>query len=173
MTGIPLFIADPTGTCRLSLRRFRYACEHDASVVIDENAPSGARKPDGTQKQQAAAKRIPRDDPRWPASCRCGEPFLDEDEWQVNEVDWYEGSGGRFAWGSGSWNGIPGAMIRSQWADVEGRPPSWTVFLPNGTSWNTNDRSSGEGSKLGPYWEVTGEAPLDRKSTRLNSSHVD
>lgn len=165
VTGIALFIAEPAGTCRLSLRRFRHADDrsgghyHDASAVIDEDAPAGPRDPLGIQI--VAGDRIPRDDPRWPAACPCGEPFRDGDQWQVNELNWHEGSGGRFAWGVGAWDGIPGAMIRAPWRDNPGRPPAWMVFLPNGTSWCTNDRASaaGPGNELGPYWEVTGDAP--------------
>lgn len=167
MTGIPLFIAEPTGTCRLSLRRFCYGEDasghyHDACAAIDENAPVGERKPDGTRQQWTTDERISHGDPRWPVSCGCGYQFTDDDQRQVNEVDWYEGGGQRFAWGPGSWEGPPGAMIRAAWQDIEGRPPAWTVFLPNGTSWNTNDPSAsgGPGNKLGPCWEVTGEAPL-------------
>jgi hypothetical protein len=160
--GISLFIAEPTGTCRLSLRRFRHADDgghfHDASVVIDEDAQCVPRSAPGGKP--SADDRIGHDDPRWPGACSCGEPFRDGDRWQVNEIDWYEGTGGRFAWGSGAWDGIPGAMIRAPWRDSEGRPPAWTVFLPNGAYWNTNDPSSGEGNKLGPLWEVTGNAPL-------------
>ena len=42
------------------------------------------------------------------------EPFSDNDQWQVNELDWYEGSaaGSR---GVGVVGRIPGAMIRAPW----------------------------------------------------------
>jgi hypothetical protein len=162
--GIPLFIAEPAGTCRLSLRRFRYGEEgethrHDAAVVIDESAPESPRDPDDTKP--VTDGRVPHDDPRWPTRCDCGELFGDDDEWQVNEVPWYEGGGQRFAWGIGSWDGPPGAMIRVPWRDSPGRPETWMVFLPNGTYWCTNDRASrDEGTKLGPYWQVTGTPPL-------------
>lgn len=163
--GIPLFIAEPDGTCRLALRRFRHGDpgghRHDAIIVIDERAAVGPRKPEGGKEQWVINDRVQRDDPRWPAACECGEPFRDDDEWQVNELDWHEGTGGRFAWGIGSWDGIPGAMIRSPWRDYDGRPPAWVIFLPNGSHWNTNDRAASRepGGKLGPYWEVTGTAP--------------
>lgn len=163
MNAVPLWIAAPTGTCRLSLRRFRHGTDdaghyHNASAVISEDAPCTPE--DAVTGRPASQERVSRDDPRWPAACPCGEPFRDDDERQVNELDWHEGAGGRFTWGTGSWEGIPGAMIRSPWRDRPGRPPSWTVFLPNGSYWNTNDPSSGDGGKFGPCWEVTGEAPL-------------
>jgi hypothetical protein len=143
--------------------------------VIDDNAPSGPRETDGSQRQHATDERVPRDDPRWPKSCGCGHLFADSDQWQVNELDWFEGGGERFAWGIGSWDGPPGAMIRSAWHDTSGRPPAWLVFLPNGTMWSTNDRASasGPGNQLGLYWQVTGEAPLITVSPSIDdrSSH--
>jgi hypothetical protein len=161
--GIPLFVAEPTGACRLSLRRFRHREDgaghsHDASVVIDEDAPVTPDRPDGTKP--VTDGRVPHDDPRWPACCECGEAFQGDDVWQVNELDWYEGNGQRFAWGIGSWDGPPGAMVRVPWRDNPGRPPAWLVFLPNGTWWCTNDRAvRDEGNRLGPYWTITGTAP--------------
>ena len=172
MTGIPLFIAEPTGTCRLSLRRFRFRDEpdghsHDVTVVIDENTPVTPDNPDGTKP--VTDKRVSRNDPRWPAACTCGERFRDDDQWQVNELDWYEGNGQRFAWGVGSWDGPPGAMIRSEYRDQPGRPLSWTIFLPNGRAWNTNDPSSTPGSsRLGPQWTVTGAAPTITVDPSIN-----
>lgn len=162
MTGIALFVAEPTGTCRLVLRRFRHRDGdghfHDATVVIEEDVPVTLPGADGTR--QHAQDRVSRDDPRWPAACDCGEPFTPGDEWQVNELDWYEGAGHRFAWGIGSWSGPAGAMIRTPWRDVDGRPPAWMVFLPNGQMWSTNERASVPGSnQAGPYWTVTGTAP--------------
>lgn len=173
MTGIPLFTAEPTGTCRLVLRRFCFGRSdghgHDASVVIGEDEPATPRNPDGTRP--LTGRRIPHDDPRWPAACTgCGEPFAPSDEWQVNELDWYEGGGQRFCWGTGNWDGPPGAMIRSPWRDAEGRPPAWVVFLPNGTYWNTNDRASGEGNQIGGYWDVTGTAPAITVSPSINDT---
>jgi hypothetical protein len=161
MKGIPLFIAEPTGRCRLVLRRFCYGRKghsHDASAVIGEDEPVTQCGPDGVKP--VTDGRIPHDDPRWPRSCACGEPFSDSDEWQVNELDWYEGGGHRFCWGIGSWNGPPGAMVKADWRDVpESRPPSYIVFLPNGAYWCTNDRASGPDGTIGPYWDVTGTAP--------------
>lgn len=162
-TGTPLFIAEPVGTCRLVLRRFRYGQDagdhgHDASVVIAEEAAETAPNADGTRS--VTDDRIPHDDPRWPARCDCGEIFTADDRRQVNEIPWYEGGGHRFAWGIGSWDGPAGALIRAPWRDQEGRPAAWIVFLPNGTTWCTDDRASGgQRTELGPYWNVTGTAP--------------
>lgn len=173
--GIPLFIAEPTGTCILRLRRFRYRREgepphhHDATVTIGENVTDTSLQPDGTR--YTPGDLVPHDDPRWPATCSCGEPFRSADEWQVNEVPWYAGDGQRFAWGIGSWDGPPGAMIRAEWRDQEGRPPAWIVFLPNRTYWCTNDRATGEGNQLGPYWDVTGTAPALTVMPSINDTN--
>ena len=163
MAGIPLFIAPPAGTCRLALRRFRYGDpgdghRHDVTVVVGDDEPCTPRTGDG--RKPVSEDRIPHDDPRWPEACDCGELFTAEDQWQVSEREWYEGGGQRFAWGIGSWDGPPGAMIRAAWRDREDRPEAWVIFLPNGEFWCTNDRASrGAGTELGPYWTVTGTAP--------------
>lgn len=164
MTGIPLFIAENTGRCMLQLRRFQHGTAsgehyHNACATIDEDAEAVLRKPDGTRFVTHSDPRAPHDDRRWPGACECGYRFAAEDEWQVNEVEWFAGAGQRFAWGIANWDGPPGAMIRSPWRDQPGRPPAYTVFLPNRAYWNTNDRAAGEGSAFGPYWTVTGEAP--------------
>jgi hypothetical protein len=163
MTGIPLYIVEPTRTCRLALRRYRHGSSegkhfHDAVAIVDENAPVTPRLDTG--RKAPDQDRIARNDPRWPAKCPCGEAFGSDDAWQVNEQDWYEGGGQRFAWGIGAWDGPAGAVMRSAWRDVDGRPPAWHICLPNDTWWNTNDRASGgPGTQPGPYWDVTGEAP--------------
>jgi Family of unknown function (DUF6527) len=165
--GAALFIAEPTGTCRLSLRRFRYRDDwmsgghtHDATVVIGEDEPVTPPAPDSTKP--VTDDRVPRNNPRWPSCCGCGEPFHDDDSWQVNELDWYEGAGQRFCWGIGSWDGPPGAMIRAPWRDdtPDNGCPAYVVFLPNGSHWCTRDQSSGPDRKLGPQWSVTGNPPL-------------
>jgi len=157
-----LFIAEPDGTCRVSLRRFRYGESgsehyHNAMAVISESAPEYGRDPDGIRR--TPEDLIAHDDPRWPAACGCGCQFTAADSWQVIQHSWYEGGGHRFAWGIGAWEGPPGAMIRAEWADHPGRPPAWIVFLPNGTHWSTNDRASAGGNRIGSYWDVTGEPP--------------
>lgn len=167
MDPVPLWIAEPTGRCRLVLRRFCWGSSghrHDARAVIGEDEPAGPARP-GVAKPVTSG-RIPLDDPRWPGHCPCGEMFRDTDEWQVCELDWYEGSGGRFALGIGSWDGLPGAMVRAAWRDTEGRPPAWLVFLPNGAGWNTNDRPAGAGG----YWDVSGEAPMLTVSPSINDA---
>jgi Family of unknown function (DUF6527) len=165
VTGIPLFIAEPTGTCRLALRRFRFGQDgenhlHDATVVIDEDAPETPRQPNGMKP--ATDGRVPHGDLRWPGECACGERFAEGDEWQVNEASWYEGGGHRFAWGIGSWDGPPGAMIRAPWRDSTGDDnglPAWIVFLPNGTFWCTRDRESRDDGQPCKQWQVTGVPP--------------
>jgi hypothetical protein len=158
-----LFIAEPDGTCRVSLRRFCYGAatsdhRHGVITVIGESEPEYGRDADGIRR--TPEDLTSHDDPRWPQACACGYLFTAEDQWQVIQQSWYEGGGHRFAWGIGAWEGPPGAMIRAEWADHPGRPPAWIVFLPNRTHWSTNDRpAGGPGNQFGPYWDVTGTAP--------------
>jgi hypothetical protein len=174
-----LFIAEPTGACRLSLRRFCYGggeTKHrcDATAVIGEDEPETQRRPDGTTRL-VSGDSVPHSDPRWPSACGCGYLFADDDQWQVNELPWYEGNGQRFCWGIGSWDGPPGAMIRAPWRDdtPDNGCPAFVVFLPNGSHWCTRDQSSGPDGKLGPQWSVSGIAPcitvspsIDDRSSR-------
>lgn len=178
-----LFAVEPTGRCRLSLRRFRHTDEgethlHDRSVVVDEDARS-TFSADGVKHLGAVGTRVPHDDPRWPTCCACGEMFAPDDVWQVNEIDWYEGGGQRFGFGVGSWDGVPGAMFRTPWRDVDGRPEAWTIFLPNRTAWNTNDRASTDEGTMGDYWTVSGAPPdltvslsIDDRGARPWHGHI-
>jgi hypothetical protein len=162
-----LFTAMPTGRCRLSLRRFRHDAEqhfHEAMVTVDEDAPSPCT---AEGYRSVPDDLIPHDDPRWPAACACGEMFTAADVWQCTGQDWHEGGTVRFAWGLGSWEAPPGAMIRTPWRDQDGRPGSWLVFLPNGAGWNTNDRAW-DGNAWGLYWDVSGTPPLITVSPSIN-----
>ncbi len=162
---IALWIAEPTGRCRVTLRRYERSRTgttnehwHDATVVLSDDEPCTPRREDGTRP--ARRRSLPRDDPRWPQACDgCGARFAPDDEWQVNELDWYEGTGGRWCWGVGWWDVPAGAIFRSPWRDQDGLE-AWMVALPNGRTWCTLERASVPGSlTLGPRWQVTGEPP--------------
>lgn len=160
-----MFLVHDTGRCRLVMRRFRFSggsghsC--NAHVVIDEDAKCAPRDEKGYKPN--LDRTTPLTDPRWPNVCsECGLAFDISPDCgaQVNELDWIEGGGHRFVYGVGHWAFPAGAVLRSLWRDVEGRPPAYQIGLPNGTVWNTNDRASVSGSNtIGPYWEVSGEAP--------------
>lgn len=159
-----LWIAEPTGRCRVTLRRFRHRPGndghlHDATVTLSDDEQSTPRGDDGQRLDRDVWRLFPYDDPRWPAACECGEPFTADDEWQVNELDWYEGTGGRWCWGVGSWDAPAGAMFRAPWRDQDGLQ-AWMVGLPNGRTWCTLEYATVPGGhRTGSRWQVTGEPP--------------
>src|SRR5438552_2858893 len=156
MAGIPLFIAEPAGRYRRSLRRFTFSgrgrdCParsggHDASVAIGE-----------VPEDQAGAHGDNWDhgDPRWPTACQaCGQPFEDGDEWQRNDCLIYRLPDGTEFINWGDTSGVPpGTMIRLPWYDGQGGE-AWQVWLPDGGTWITTQAATGGG-----YWTVTGTPP--------------
>lgn len=166
--GIPLVIAEPTGTYRRDLRRFtygsgktcpersqgRYPQGHDATTVIGYVPESEA--------EQVHGDNWPRDDEHWPTKCRsCGRLFTDEDQWQRNDNRMYRRPDGfEFA----HWGDLrtipPGTMWRTPWADehLSARHPqnveSWCIVLPDGGQWVTSQGASGGG-----FWTVEGTPP--------------
>jgi hypothetical protein len=108
--GCPCFWLEATGRERVQFRRFTFSVRdgeeeadrpghrncpaserwgHDAGIVTDIERDTVWEDYDGSGYIVHAA--VPddlypaRDDPRWPTACAaCGEPFLDDDQWQVN-----------------------------------------------------------------------------------------
>lgn len=174
-----LFLATPTGRCRVALRRFGYretgagVCGHDATVVILEDAEASPVGADGYQ--HGSINEVAHDDPRWPQACsRCGAAFTSaQTGWQTNELDWYEGGGHRFSLGIGDWEAPVGAVIPAPWMEhlPDNGCPSVRITLPDrersdGLSTNvwlsrqqaSLRRPSGSG-ELGPQWAISGSLP--------------
>lgn len=88
----PTFWLEPTDEVAVGLRRYRstnakLTCEdgyHSALRYIGR-APARWRDTDHGRVIDTQPP-TPRDDPRWPLSCRCGYVFADDDVWQ----DWQE-----------------------------------------------------------------------------------
>ena len=176
MTGIPLRIAEPSGTYRRDLRRFTFKgrCDvpctndwgHDAAVVLGIIGQAEAERVHGDN--------WPHDDPRWPAACeRCGYEFRDGDEWQRNDNRLYRlPDGTEFTlWGPEARQAPPGAMIRADWYDgwSFARPgEAWLVILPDGGQWITTQKATD-----GAYWDVTGTPPAITASPSIwhNAPH--
>lgn len=91
---------------RLSLRRFTFSIDEEGPRPAHRNCPAGTsgcdasvmlddqiqelmeEQPDGYRvlREVPEEKRPGHDDPRWPTVCaQCGEPFVEGDEWQVNQ----------------------------------------------------------------------------------------
>lgn len=178
--GIKLFIAEPTGRCRVVARRYeKGACGadgasyHNAEALVLDDAPVTPRDDTGYHESYL---RLPDNDPHWPEVCECGFRFTDASDRQVNEQEWYEGPDGRkFAYGIGSWRAPVGAMIRAHWLDGvwpdNGCEP-YRVELPNGCEWLTSQPSTQEGSmQNGPQWKVTGRPPLITVTPSILAHH--
>lgn len=181
--GIKLFIAHPTGRCRVVLRRYeKGACKasgwdrHDAQEIVVDDAAASPRGADGFREGSRYAEDFPRDDPRWPGECACGFRFTAGSDFQVNEQEWFtDDHGGRFPWGIGSWRAPVGAMIRAHWLDGvwpdNGCEP-YRIELPNGCEWLTSQPSTQEGStQNGPQWKVTGRPPLITVTPSILAHH--
>lgn len=88
---IRCFWLEDTGRVKIYLRRYRLSEEkcpgafgyHNASAFIDER-PAVC---DSRGYNEVIAH--PRDDPSWPAACRCGYAFAPADPWQVNQISIY------------------------------------------------------------------------------------
>lgn len=160
MTGIPLRIAELTGRYERMLRRFTFgtgggtcaAGSHDAHVIIGTVGEG--------ERAAAHGDLWPHDDERWPKACeRCGRPFEDSDQWQLNDNRICRlPDGTEFVfWGSFGRCAPPGTMLRADWYDEFTEQPgeSWLISLPDGGEWITTQKASGGG-----YWTVTGTAPM-------------
>lgn len=158
MNGIPLRIAEPTGRCQRSLRRFSYSsrvqCPQQAS-----GCDASTHIEIVTAGERVHSDNWPHDDPRWPLACAaCGRQFTAEDEWQRNDNEIYrlpDGTEFVFSRSLGRC-APPGTMIRAAWYDeYAGRPgESWLIALPDGGDWITTQQAKGGGN-----WTVTGTPP--------------
>jgi hypothetical protein len=132
--GCACFWLEPTGNVRLSLRRFTFGgrgrnCPaapngmgHNASVQLDREIPLVvAVDADGWRSMEMVpeGERPPDDDPAWPTACEaCGGPFLEGDEWQVNQAEVYTRSdGGEVAFRGYQDPAMAGALWHAWWLE--------------------------------------------------------
>lgn len=86
------FWLERTDRVAVGLRRYRYTADaehtcaggYHSTLVFTGTAAAMWR--DTEHGQVLAARHTRRGDPRWPAACRCGYQFTDDDQWQ----DWQE-----------------------------------------------------------------------------------
>jgi len=165
------FLAEPSDFCRKSLRRYAGAkrCPlkplhyHNIDVMIDPQFPADAATEGGTLPGKHEG------DPRWPALCKCGYAFLQEDAWQVNIDRLYKGSpdGNLYI----RRELPPGAMWVVDWLDSniykgpDGK--AWSLMLPGGAEWLVYGPAGGGGK-----WDVQGVPPDITVSPSINCEGV-
>lgn len=160
MTGIPLRIAEPTGRCRRSLRRYVHREDIPCSGPWGYHNASADIADVPVEEKAAHGDNWPHDDPRWPHACDCGYLFRDSDNWQRNDHEIYRmPDGAEFAFTRSLGRCAPaGTMIRAGWYDDYSQHPdgieSWLIALPDGGDWITSQAATGGG-----HWTVTGTAP--------------
>lgn len=174
MSEVPCYWAEPTGEGRWGLRRFAWGAasqkegneptelcpegQHDAQAVLPAVLPV-ARTPEG-YVDALDGDAVPHDDPRWPSACeRCGRPFPDTDEWQVNVLEfWARPDTGEVVSEDGVRALPAGAMFDAWWWPHRFRHPdgvSLCVQLPDGHGWLVDGPPSGSAPEA--HWERTGD----------------
>ena len=148
--SVRCFLLEETGRARLGLRRYRgsshggcptlFGYHHAIAYIGETPTEIGA---DRVRSYPQRPERPPRDDPRWPARCACGEPFAADDEWQL----WTEAIYRRADTGEDVTlrDAPPGAMWDAWWlADLFAGPDGrcLMVKLPNGHDWCIDGRAS-------------------------------
>lgn len=170
---IECFLLTETEFIKRSLRRFAFTSQRLCAAIAAGTNPYGCcnaetvieprvhkpRQPDGLE---TLGPDVPRDDPRWPASCvYCGETFLPEHHWQVNDDRLYENAERGVVT---TLTAAPvGALWWAHWCQrsgsihwkARGGGPHLLVRTPGG-DWDV-DMASSNGD--GEGWERTGEPP--------------
>lgn len=148
MAPIKVFWLEQTEAVRVSLRRFTFSGDkkcrasdwgHDADTVIEPETTRGLW-PDSSGDHD---KLVTHDDPRWPADCeQCGEPFQQDDEWQVNVRKLWRGApDGRLY----ALHDAPkGAMWDAHWMGEHDRGPDGICLVVKtpGGDWMVDGRCS-------------------------------
>lgn len=186
--GCTCYWLEPTGRERVSLRRFTFSVAegdderpgrrncpeserwgHDASVLTEiELDTSWETLDDGYIVRAAVPDELcpPRDDSRWPTRCdKCGSPFHDDDQWQVNGLRLFTRSdtGAVHVMKHGYDPGIPGALydggpwMRSRVSEdglgyVGKDGIALVAVCPNGLHWEVDGPATGGGR-----WRRTGD----------------
>lgn len=159
MTGIPLWIAEPTGRYERRLRRYTFSPDSACPGGAGHTASAVTGTVGEDEHQPVTGDLHPHDDPRWPGTCEhCGYAFTDADQWQLSDKTIYrlpDGTEFTFSRSLGMC-APPGTMIRAGWFDEHAAVPgeSWLIALPDGGDWITTQRAAGGG-----HWTVTGTAP--------------
>lgn len=158
------FWLEPTGRVAVGLRRYRSASTlpsgcaeggyHSALVSTGEEPAEYSDVAGFDRRTLALRPETPRNDPRWPAHCKCGYEFTDADTWQ----DWQEliyqrsDTGERVTLRTHHAVGIdglppapPGACWDAWWMPSDWRGPDGIALMvrcPNGKDWHVDSEAS-------------------------------
>jgi hypothetical protein len=114
----PCFLVVPTGTERVSLRRYRSefdkAANKSVTICPGEHGYHNAEAPIGEFSQGTWSRDFAHDDPRWPRACACGYVFADDDARQVFDRDLYRRADGQPGVLT-LWDCLPGMMWHVPW----------------------------------------------------------
>jgi hypothetical protein len=158
----PTFWLERTDTVAVGLRRYHrggedaWTCEagYHSALMFTGEAPAIWRPDEHSGRHLDAQPGTPRDDPRWPAACRCGYAFTADDEWQ----DWQELLYLRTDTAElvslrtrqesdvdGPPSAPPGATWDAWWLPDAWRGPdgiAYAVRCPNGQVWHVDGRAA-------------------------------
>lgn len=127
---------------------------HNASTVIGQVQ----RDRDHGFRQNGTFAEELKTDERWPKACRCGRPFVDDDQWQRNEVQlWKRGDNGELVTLS---DAPAGAMWNATWyldhpGMTRNNPKESIVVKTPAGEWLIDGPASN-----GPGWTRRGVPPL-------------
>lgn len=148
--GIKCFWTEPTDNVSQWLRRYsnKEKCPADPSEYSYHNAMvkiEDAEKVLNDKGYLESCDDWPREDSRWPQTCRCGYVFADSDEWQLFRKIIYirPDTGELFL--EGASNLPPGAMFDAYWSPsiwkgLDGK--SLCVICPGGYQWGIDRKAS-------------------------------
>lgn len=156
-------------------RGYRQGC--NASADLDVELPlAWDTHDDGWRSLPAVPTEYhpPRDDPLWPTKCdKCGKPFPDGAQWQVNQREVYRRSdnGERVAIRGHADQEFAGALFDAWWyhgrnqGDFVGPDGIALVAVcPDGTNWTVDGPATGGG-----HWARTGD-PRQPETLNVNPS---
>lgn len=155
---------EPLNKQRRYLRRYRgrtkdESCPvkgyHDARVFMDEvEIP---------EEKAISGDRWPHSDPRWPTKCECGEPFRDDDYWQLTLDTVYKRTD------NGEETTLrdapAGAMWYADWMNMKGPDGHCLAVKTPAGDWLVDGPAASGGT-----WERTGDPLANPPTVTANPS---
>jgi hypothetical protein len=158
----PCYLLEHTGRVQLHLRRYRSGSEgcpenaigyHNRMINVGEELAEWRLENAGDQLIRLRTNVHDPDeyagDDRWPSACACGEPFRDDDQWQVFTRDIYFVSkamaGAALPEGCDTtlWDCPPGAMWYADWMSFWRGPDGRCLVVKTpGGDWMVDGQAS-------------------------------